>query len=161
MNAIEDNAYPGCKVNSGLEEFGEKSLYLKNAVAVEMMEKFIGYWMKWHSDRNKFYVDGTVMHLARLDAWISCVVMTIDIEVRRGGRRQTLFSVSHGRYLHRAVGSVLKMAWEALKDIHAAEFDNDGMGDGKERAMCGNSEGLATVALLVVFAERFYLAVRN
>lgn len=63
-----------------------------------------------------------------------------DTRIGRDGRRQTLFSALYGRYLRRAVADILKVAWKAVKNVHAAKFDIDGMGDEEGKAVGWNSE---------------------
>lgn len=45
--------------------------------------------------------------------------------------------------------------------MHAAEFNNDGVGDEEERKKCGSSEGREAVALMVRSAEMRYLPVQE
>lgn len=40
-----------------------------------------------------------------------------------------------------------------MKNEHATELDNDGTGDEEERAVCGDLEKVATVALLAPSTE--------
>lgn len=51
------------------------------------------------------------------------------------------------------------MAWEVVKDVYAAEFDNDGLGEEEGRAVFEHSERKETVALWAPSAEKLYLAV--
>lgn len=48
-----------------------------------------------------------------------------------------------------------------MRDVHAAELDNDGMREEEERRLCGSSERLTTVPLWVFFAEKLYLEKRD
>lgn len=48
-----------------------------------------------------------------------------------------------------------------VKGARTAEFYSKGVGDEGGSAVCGNPEGLATLALLVPSAEKMYLAVRE
>lgn len=50
---------------------------------------------------------------------------------------------------------------DALKDVHAAEFDIVGKENEERRAVCESSEGLPTVALWVPCAKKLYSAVRK
>lgn len=56
------------------------------------------------------HADGTVMHLAQLDACTACVVTKMKTEVKRGRRRQMLFTIFYGRYLLHAGAGTLKVA---------------------------------------------------
>lgn len=82
----------------------------------------------------------------------------MDTEVGRGGQKQTLFTTLHERYLRRAVTGILKVAWEVVKDLHAAKFDRYGMRDDKGRAGCENSVRIAALAQCVPCARKLYLA---
>lgn len=84
-------------MNAGRKEFEEESLCSKNAVPLKVLEKPMGCQMKPEKNKNRTYVDGTVMHLARLDAWTKCVVTTMITEVRRSRRRQTFSTALYGR----------------------------------------------------------------
>lgn len=53
------------------------------------------------------------------------------------------------------------MPREAILYVHAAKFNNIGLGDAEERVMCENSQGAASVALRVPTTEPLYLAVRE
>lgn len=53
------------------------------------------------------------------------------------------------------------MAWEAVKDVNAAEFDNGGMWNKEGRAVCENLERIVTVQQWGPSAKRLYLAVRE
>lgn len=64
--------------------------------------------------------DGTVLHLVRPDALNACVVATMDTEEGRSVQGQMLFKTLCGRYLRRAVAGILRVAWEVVKDVHAA-----------------------------------------
>lgn len=90
-------------------------------------------------------VHGMVMHPAQLDAWIGRVATTMDTEVGRGRRRQMLLRTLYGMCLRLAVVGITMVAWEAMKNVHTAKFDNDGIADEKRRAVCGSSEKKATV----------------
>lgn len=37
-------------------------------MTMEMLQDFMGYRVEWGENGSRSYVDGTVMHLARLDA---------------------------------------------------------------------------------------------
>lgn len=53
------------------------------------------------------------------------------------------------------------MAWKVVKNVHAAEYDNDGIEDEEERTVCENAERIATAAFWVPSAEKFYVVVRR
>lgn len=86
-------------------------------------------------------------HLARLGAWTLCIVATTGTELRLDKQRKTVFSTLYERYLLSAGADTLKMAWQAVKAVHAAKFDSDGIGDEEGRELCGNSWKTATVAM--------------
>lgn len=65
---IEDNVYSGREVNGGLKDFREKVLYFRNVIAVEVQERLTGYRVEREDIGNRSCVDGTLMHLAQLDA---------------------------------------------------------------------------------------------
>lgn len=48
-----------------------------------------------------------------------------------------LFSTLYGRYLCRAVVGTLKRTWDVMNDLHAAEFENDGIEVEEGRAAYG------------------------
>lgn len=52
----------------------------------------------------------------------------MDTVVDRGGQKKTLPSTLYGRHMLRALAGTLKVAWKAVKDVHAEEFDIDGTG---------------------------------
>lgn len=66
-------------------------MYFRNGVAVEVPEKLMEYRGKWEETEYRNYVEGTVMHLARLNACTECVVTTMDIRTERNARGQTSF----------------------------------------------------------------------
>lgn len=141
--------------------FREPDLCFKNAVAVEVLEQFIGYRVGFERDGEKSYVIGTVIHLARLDAWVVCVVTTMDAEAERGGHRQTLFPTFYAKHLPRAVNGILKTALEAVREIYAAEFENSGVRGEEGREVCGSFERRATTELRIPSTEMLHLAVRE
>lgn len=51
------------------------------------MEESMGYCMDWEKNEKRQNVDGTMMHLAWLDAWIGFVVATKATEVGQSGYR--------------------------------------------------------------------------
>lgn len=85
--------------------------------------------------------------------------MAMDIDVKVGDKRQMLSTTLYGRYLHSVLPDVLRVAWEAVRNVHAVEFENDGIRNLMRRAMCGISEKTATLALWVSSVEKLYLAV--
>lgn len=91
ITAIDDLLYSGSKVHYRLKGFDGKDLYFRNAMVVEVLEDFMSYRVETESDREKYYVDRTVMDLARLDAWISCVVRAMYTGFGRGLQIQLLF----------------------------------------------------------------------
>lgn len=135
--AINDTTYSGWKLSCGFEEFEEEGLYFKNARAVKVPEKVMGYRVECEKDGNRNYVDGTVMHIARLDEWIGCAVKTMDTEIKPSGQRQTLFSTLYGRCPYHLVAGILKVAWKAVKNVHAAKFDTDHVKDEKKERRVG------------------------
>lgn len=72
-------------------EFEKPHLYFRNKVAAGMLEQFIECLVECKSSEKKTYVDGTIVHLARLDAWISCVLLSMDAKAGREGQRQMVF----------------------------------------------------------------------
>lgn len=101
------------------------------------------------------------MHLARPEARIRCAMPSMDTKARRGGQGYSLSTTLYERCLPHAVASTLKVACEAMKKMHAADFDKDSLGDEEERAVCGISERIETVALWVPPAQKWCLAVRE
>lgn len=75
------------------------------------------------------------MDLAQLDAWIGCVVKTIDTGVRQSRKSYTLFRKLYGRYFHCAVAENLKMAWKGVEDVHAVKFSKGGSENEERRAV--------------------------
>lgn len=53
----------------------------------------------------------------------------MDTEVGRGKLRQMQITIMYGRYLRFAVACILKVTWDVVKDVRAAEFYSDGMED--------------------------------
>lgn len=43
---IEDSAYSKWKVSSGFEKFEGEDFYFKNAMTVQVLEDFMGYWVE-------------------------------------------------------------------------------------------------------------------
>lgn len=118
-----------------------------------MLEDFMRYRVELKEDEKRNYVNWTVMHFARFDAWIDGGVMKMSTGTERGAQRQTTLTIVCGRHLRRVVTGILKMAWEAVESMNYAELDNDGMGDGERRAVCGTSKKIAS---RVTFAKRLY-----
>lgn len=158
---IEDLLYSGSAFSSRICEFKEPDLYFKNAVAIQVLEHFIGYRVECERNGRKTYVDGTVMHLARLDAWVACVVKSMNADAGRGGQRQMVFSTLYAEYLPRAVDCILKTAWETVKAEHGGEFENNGVRGEEEREVTGNSERRATIAMWVPSTQKLHLAVKE
>lgn len=73
-----------------MAELEDKDLYFKTAMAVKVLNEVMRYRVEREVDSNRSYADGTVAHLARLDAWTGRVVTTMKIEVGRGVQPQTL-----------------------------------------------------------------------
>lgn len=73
----------------------------------------------------------------------------------------TLSSPIYESYRRHAVRGMLKVAWEALVDFHAAELENDGTENEEGRKLCENSERNVTLALWVHSAKTPYLAARK
>lgn len=61
----------------------------------------------------------------------------MDSEVERGGQKHTLLSTLCESYLRLAVADILKVAWRALKDVHAAESSNDGIQNENRKIVWG------------------------
>lgn len=102
------------------------------------------------------YVNGTVMHLPRLDARTGLVVTTMNTEVGRSWQRQTLFTTLYGRCLRRAVAGILDVTWELVKNVHVAKFQSNGMKDKERRAVRVSSELVPTVTFWIPFEKRLY-----
>lgn len=62
-------------------------------MAVEALKGPIEYCMKWNKDRNRIYVDETVLLLAPLDARTGCVATTKNTDVGRGAQSRMLFTI--------------------------------------------------------------------
>lgn len=148
-------------MNVSLEEFQKEDIYFKNDMAVEVLKKFMGYRVKLERDGEISYVDGTLMPFALLDSWMEFVLTTMDTEISRDGKQQTMFSLLYGKYLRRAVASLLKVGWEAVRDAQDGNFDNDGTSDEEEKTECGTLKRIATVAVCVPSVKKLYLAVRK
>lgn len=161
MSAIDDLTYSGFQVARRLREFGGEDMYFKNGAAVEVLAEFMGYEVVPGGEGNTEYVDGTVMHLARLDAWIGCVLTALDTNVGRGGKRQLLFSKLFGEYLPLALENIIGVAWERVRDRHHEELENEGFDEGDPRRIAGNENRKATVALWIPSKREIYLAVRD
>lgn len=101
-----------------------------------MLEEFIRYPVEWEEDGNRNHVNGTLLHLAQIHAWIGRTVTTVDTEAGRAGQRQTLLSKLYGRYLRRASAGILKGMWKGVNYVHTAKLDNGSMGDEEERERC-------------------------
>lgn len=86
---------------------------------------------------------------------------TPDTNTERGWKCRRLFSTIYGRYLRHAVVDTLMVPWEAVKDVHGAKLDKDGMENEERRALCENSERLTTLALWAASAEKLYSAMRE
>lgn len=56
-------------------------------------------------------------------------------EIERRWQRQMLFSTLNGKQLRRVVAGILTAAWKAMKDVHATEFDREGVGCGERRTV--------------------------
>lgn len=93
------------------------------------------------------------MHLARPDGWTKYVMTTMNKEVEKSGQRETFFTTLHGSYLHLAVPGTLEVAWEVVKNLHAAESENDGTGDEEETILWGNSKTKEILALGIPSTE--------
>lgn len=63
----------------------------------------MGYKVLDEMDGMRDYVDGTLMNLARLDAWFRCVSKALDTNASRERRGQLLFSMLYGNYVQHAV----------------------------------------------------------
>lgn len=101
------------------------------------------------------------MYLTKFIARNVCVVTKMDTGLKQGVRRQTLFSTVYSKYLRRAIAGVLKVASEAMKNVHAAESDSNATTDEEEKLVTENTEIVATVELWVLSAEKTYLAVQK
>lgn len=97
-----------------MEKFEKYNLYFANVIKMGRLEEPIEYRMECEKVANENYVDGTFTHLARTDAWTDCEASTTDTEVERDGQRQKSLPTLYGRYMRRAVASVLSVAWEAV-----------------------------------------------
>lgn len=109
----------------------ELDLHFRNAVAVKVLGQYLGFGVKRGKNGMKTYVDGTIMYLARLDAWAACVATPMDAEEGRKRQRQMSFSTLYAKYLPQAVDGILKTASEAVKAVHAIKFENDSVHGGE------------------------------
>lgn len=89
------------------------------------------------------------MHPAQAILCLGCVVATRETETGPHEGNSKSFSTWYGSRLLHAVVGILKVAWEAVKDMLAAKFENDVVGGRKEKAVCGSSERRPTVAFSV------------
>lgn len=99
----------------------------------------------------------------KLREWVAdpCALSTINTRVQREGQKQTLLTALYGTYLCHTVTRILKVAWKAVKDVHAAELCKRGMRDEDGEAMCESLERIANVALQIPSVQNMYLAVRE
>lgn len=70
MKAIEDIPYSRWNVSGGFQMLEKENLYIKNAVSLEVLKQFMGYRVGRREDKNRNYVQGTMMHFARFKARI-------------------------------------------------------------------------------------------
>lgn len=108
--ALEDIAFSGWKMNGDLEKIEKRNLYFENTMSLDVLEEFMRYRAEYEENANRIHVDETVMLFAQLDAWTSCVGMTMDTRVGGGRQSQMLFTTLYGRDLRRAVVGLLKVA---------------------------------------------------
>lgn len=47
----------------------------------------------------------------------------------------------------------MKLGWESVKHVHAAELENEGKGNGEGTPVCGSSDRIMNVALRIASAE--------
>lgn len=117
--------------------------------------------MEWEKNASTNNVNETLIHLPRLDEWTGCVATTTDTEVRLARKRQKIFTALYERYLRCVVPGSLNVTWEVVEDAHAAELDNELLGNEDGRAMSESLERIATVTSWVPCSERSHLAVRE
>lgn len=80
----------------------------------------------------------------------------MNFEVERGGQTKTLLTTLYGSFLSRVVEDIFNVACKVVNDIHAAEFDSDGMADDEGKAVRGNSERVQIAAVWVPSAKKLY-----
>lgn len=113
---------------------------------MEVVEELTRYQTQWEKNGSTNYVDRTVKHSARLDAWTGWVVKTMDTEEGRCSRRQTLFSILYGSYLRREIAGTINAAWKEKNGAQAGTSDNGGTANEEEEAMGGSLKNKSAMA---------------
>ena len=85
-------------------------VFFADSARVTVFRKFLGY-----NPNARGTTHGSIMPLARLDAWIATVVDLLDKQVKRGGRRQRLFQSTFAQHLIQCTKSILKVVGQTVR----------------------------------------------
>ena len=107
---IEDiSASSGTQANAVEDDFPGDVLFADSG-RVSVFRKFLGY-----NPNASGPTHGTIMSLARLDAWIATVVDLMDLQEKRGGRKQRLFQSKFAEHLIQCTKSILKVVGQKVR----------------------------------------------
>eukprot|EP00737_Agarophyton_chilense_P000295 gb/GEZJ01000338.1/.p3 GENE.gb/GEZJ01000338.1/~~gb/GEZJ01000338.1/.p3 ORF type:complete len:231 (-),score=33.73 gb/GEZJ01000338.1/:3866-4558(-) len=164
MRKVEEICFSRFRVSSEKYEDEPDEMYFRNGVSLQVLREFLGYDVQQRSreaEEEYMYVDGRVVQLGRLDAWIQSVVRVMDCNGGRDGRRQILFTNMFSKYLPLAVEGTLETARGKAKEIYREELEHRGVSREAPRHVFGNSKWVRTVALWMPSKHMVYLAVRE
>lgn len=98
--------------DTGADDVGETLALFRNETAKQVFKEFLGYDPKREDGS---YVHGTIMSIARLDAWVATVVLCLVEREKRGGQRQKEYADTFGRMLETATKQVIGNIGEFVK----------------------------------------------
>lgn len=67
-------------------------------MSAKMLKESMKYQVSWENYENRRYVDGRVVHPARLGAWIECAKTMANTEVGQSLPKQNFLATFHGKY---------------------------------------------------------------
>ena len=140
------------------EEDEEKLNLFRNEIGPAVLHDFIGYIPENGEGEP---VEGTVMSIARVDAWINSCVNLLILKEYRGGGRQKEFNRMFSMYLKVAseqlVGKIRKFveSWEP----HELEVPECEVGEEEEHFR--NMERDATVIVTTIAPRKHFIAVKS
>ena len=156
--AVEDLKYSKHTFQPEISTLNSADACFSNSVGLAVLQQFRGY-TELTEDGNM--VEGSLLLLVRLDAWIWTVVKLLTPKTTRGGQRQRLFSKLFGEMLPMCYNRLAKEAYTIVKQIHNEDFLNFGKNDEDWSGVEGNVVRQATVAFQMPSNKQFYLVVRN
>ncbi|KAI0557852.1 hypothetical protein FGB62_257g02 [Gracilaria domingensis] len=136
----------------------EQDALFGNSVAFQVLQEFRGYDVE---EEYGTQADGTILLLARLDAWVYSVVKLLVTGSRRGRQRQREFSKAFGEILPACMEQLIHTAYNIVEERQSVEFTNYGRVHDECSVVENNDVREVTVGMRMPSSGKFVLELKD